>query len=54
MHEIYGDEVTYVDPNNIEKQMLQGRKVDSEKLLIKYSWQKSAKILKDLMIRQES
>ena len=54
MHEIYGDEVTYVDPNNIEKQMLQGRKVNSEKLLIKYSWQKSAKILKDLMIRQES
>ena len=43
MHEIFGDEAVYIDPNKAED--FTCRKMDAERILARYSWKKSAKKL---------
>lgn len=47
MHEVYGEDGTYIDPHNykIDMKEINLVKVDREKLLGKYSWAKSAQKL---------
>lgn len=53
MHEVYGEDGTYIDPHNYEIDMrkIDIVKVDRERLLGKYSWEKSAGKLKRLLER---
>ena len=53
MHEVYGEDGTYIDPHNyqIDMKKIDLVKVDRERLLAKYSWEKSAKKLKRLLER---
>ena len=45
MHEVYGDAVNYVDPNDSTIDILGFPQHDTSELLERYSWEKSAKIL---------
>ena len=51
MHEVYGEDGTYVDPHNyqIDMKNIESMKVDRERLLGKYSWEKSAGKLYELI-----
>ena len=51
MHEVYGDDGTYINPyaKEIDMKKLKLKTVDREELLGKYSWKKSAEKLKKLV-----
>lgn len=53
MHEVYGEDGTYIDPHDyqIDMKQIDIVKVDRERLLGKYSWEKSAGKLKRLLER---
>lgn len=52
MHEIFGDNVNYIDPNNYEMDITKFFNITNEgkkQLLNKYSWEKSAKVLYEFL-----
>lgn len=55
MHEIFGEDVIYVDPNDfsidLENLIHHSRELNHTKILDKYSWCKSAEKIKDMLIK---
>jgi glycosyltransferase involved in cell wall biosynthesis len=49
MHEIFGDCVNYVSPNDIPENLCFQEKENADSLLEKYSWEKSARKLKEVI-----
>ena len=52
MHEIFGDNVVYINPNNYEVSLGEEMtsEIDREKILKRYSWAASAMEMKDLLL----